>query len=52
MTATAEIITNKVTNALVAPIQAVAVREDTSATGITFANNDKQDKVLKSYLFQ
>ena len=44
MTATAEIITNKVTNALVAPIQAVAIREDTTATGITFANNDKQDK--------
>jgi HlyD family secretion protein len=44
MTATVEIITNKVKNALVAPIQAVAVREDTSATARAFGNSDEQDK--------
>lgn len=44
MTATVEIITNKVKNALVAPIQAVAVREDTSATARAYGNSDEQDK--------
>jgi len=44
MTATVEIITNKVKGALVAPIQAVSVRKDTSTTAKRYGASDDSDE--------
>lgn len=43
MTATVEIITNKVKGALVAPIQAVSVRKDTTASAKRYGSDSESD---------
>ncbi len=49
MTATVEIITNKVRNALVAPIQAVTVRKDTTAKAKSYEQALGSDDMRESY---